>query len=111
MPVRPANADAALGKQGVGYAKSRAQCQAHRFKSLECDLTRPAPACLQVVSVFAGGLDFSAPVRKFFYDPLGSGKNFVQAVVSLTGKRRCCHCKGTTYRICSDGFSCLASEP
>jgi magnesium chelatase subunit H len=39
----------------------------------------------KVVPVFAGGLDFSAPVRKFFYDPLGSGKNFVQAVVSLTG--------------------------
>ena len=35
--------------------------------------------------MFAGGLDFSLPVRKFFYDPLGSGKAFVNAVVSLTG--------------------------
>ncbi len=40
---------------------------------------------LQVVPVFAGGLDFSLPVRKFFYDPLGSGKTFVDCVVSLTG--------------------------
>lgn len=40
---------------------------------------------LQVVPVFAGGLDFSLPVRKFFYDPLGSGKAFVDCVVSLTG--------------------------
>ncbi len=39
----------------------------------------------QVVPVFAGGLDFSLPVRKFFYDPLGSGKAFVDCVVSLTG--------------------------
>ena len=35
--------------------------------------------------MFAGGLDFSLPVRKFFYDPLGSGKAFVDCVVSLTG--------------------------
>ncbi len=35
--------------------------------------------------MFAGGLDFSLPVRKFFYDPLGSGKSFVDCVVSLTG--------------------------
>ena len=35
--------------------------------------------------MFAGGLDFSSPVKKFFYDPLGSGKNFVDCVVSLTG--------------------------
>ena len=35
--------------------------------------------------MFAGGLDFSLPVRKFFYDPLGSGKAFVDVVVSLTG--------------------------
>ena len=35
--------------------------------------------------MFAGGLDFSLPVRKFFYDPLGSGKAYVNAVVSLTG--------------------------
>lgn len=38
-----------------------------------------------MVPVFAGGLDFSLPVRKFFYDPLGSGKAFVECVVSLTG--------------------------
>ena len=46
-------------------------------------LLTSAPA--QVVPVFAGGLDFSLPVRKFFYDPLGSGKAYVNAVVSLTG--------------------------
>jgi magnesium chelatase subunit H len=39
----------------------------------------------KVVPVFAGGLDFSSPVKKFFYDPLGSGKAFVDTVVSLTG--------------------------
>lgn len=39
----------------------------------------------KVVPVFAGGLDFSSPVKKFFYDPLGSGKSFVDTVVSLTG--------------------------
>ena len=39
----------------------------------------------KVVPVFAGGLDFSSPVKKFFYDPLGTGKAFVNAVVSLTG--------------------------
>ncbi len=39
----------------------------------------------RVVPVFAGALDFSAPVKKFFYDPLGSGTSFVDAVVSLTG--------------------------
>ena len=39
----------------------------------------------KVVPVFAGGLDFSSPVKKFFYEPLGSGKSFVDAVVSLTG--------------------------
>lgn len=39
----------------------------------------------KVVPVFAGGLDFSAPVKKFFYDPLGSGKAYVNTVVSLTG--------------------------
>ena len=33
----------------------------------------------------AGGLDFSSPVKKFFYDPLGSGKAYVNCVVSLTG--------------------------
>jgi len=46
-------------------------------------LTRGGRA--QVVPVFAGGLDFSLPVRKFFYDPLGSGRAYVNAVVSLTG--------------------------
>lgn len=35
--------------------------------------------------MFAGGLDFSLPVKKFFYDPLGSGRAFVNCVVSLTG--------------------------
>jgi len=39
----------------------------------------------KVVSVFAGGLDFSSPVKKFFYDPLGTGRPFVDTVVSLTG--------------------------
>ena len=39
----------------------------------------------KVVPVFAGGLDFSSPVKRFFYDPLGSGKAFVGCVVSLTG--------------------------
>ncbi|GIL44514.1 hypothetical protein Vafri_1964 [Volvox africanus] len=39
----------------------------------------------KVIPVFAGGLDFSAPVKKFFYDPLGTGRPFVDTVVSLTG--------------------------
>ena len=39
----------------------------------------------KVVPVFAGALDFSSPVKKFFYDPLGSGKSYVDTVVSLTG--------------------------
>lgn len=39
----------------------------------------------KVVPVFAGGLDFSAPVKKFFYDPLGTGRSYVDCVVSLTG--------------------------
>jgi len=39
----------------------------------------------KVIPVFAGGLDFSAPVKKFFYDPLGSGRTYVDTVVSLTG--------------------------
>ncbi|KAK9861790.1 hypothetical protein WJX84_009539 [Apatococcus fuscideae] len=38
-----------------------------------------------VIPVFAGGLDFSLPVKKFFYDPLGSGKSFINCAVSLTG--------------------------
>eukprot|EP00798_Chlamydomonas_sp_ICE-L_P011386 gene11386-12086_t len=39
----------------------------------------------KVIPVFAGGLDFSSPVKKFFYDPMGTGKAYVDAVVSLTG--------------------------
>ena len=35
--------------------------------------------------VFAGGLDFSAPVKKFFYDPIYKSTNFVDCVISLTG--------------------------
>lgn len=43
--------------------------------------------CLNLVlaALPSGGLDFSAPVKKFFYDPLGSGRPFVDTVVSLTG--------------------------
>ena len=40
---------------------------------------------LQVVPVFAGGLDFSAPVKKFFYDPIYKSTAFVDCIVSLTG--------------------------
>ncbi|PNH11098.1 Magnesium-chelatase subunit ChlH, chloroplastic [Tetrabaena socialis] len=39
----------------------------------------------KVLPVFAGGLDFSAPVKKFFYDPLGSGRPYVDTTISLTG--------------------------
>lgn len=39
----------------------------------------------KVIPVFAGGLDFSSPVRKFFYDPILTSKPFVDTVVSLTG--------------------------
>ena len=39
----------------------------------------------RVVPVFAGGLDFSAPVKKFFYDPMVPSQSFVDTVVSLTG--------------------------
>jgi magnesium chelatase subunit H len=39
----------------------------------------------RVIPVFAGALDFSAPVKKFFYDPLGTGQSYVNTVVSLTG--------------------------
>lgn len=39
----------------------------------------------KVIPVFAGALDFSLPVKKYFYDPMGSGKSFVDSVVSLTG--------------------------
>jgi magnesium chelatase subunit H len=51
----------------------------------------------QVIPVFAGGLDFSAPVKKFFFDPLGSFRPFVDTVVSLTGfalvRRRLTSCQ------------------
>lgn len=39
----------------------------------------------KVVPVFAGGLDFSGPVNKYFFDPLDDTKAFVDTVVSLTG--------------------------
>jgi hypothetical protein len=39
----------------------------------------------KVVPVFAGGLDFSGPVNKYFYDPINTSTSFVDAVVSLTG--------------------------
>eukprot|EP00210_Caulerpa_lentillifera_P005048 g4821.t1 len=39
----------------------------------------------KVVPVFAGGLDFSSPVKKFFYNPMKSTESFVDVVVSLTG--------------------------
>lgn len=39
----------------------------------------------KVVPVFAGGLDFSGPVNKYFFDPLDKDKAFVDTVVSLTG--------------------------
>ncbi|BAY52292.1 magnesium-protoporphyrin methyltransferase [Thermostichus vulcanus NIES-2134] len=39
----------------------------------------------RVIPVFSGGLDFSTPLEKFFYDPLHSDKPLVDVVVSLTG--------------------------
>jgi len=39
----------------------------------------------KVVPIFAGGLDFSGPVKKFFFDPLNKDKAYVDTVVSLTG--------------------------
>ncbi|XHX80412.1 MAG: magnesium chelatase subunit H [Stenomitos frigidus ULC029] len=40
----------------------------------------------RVISVFAGGLDFSKPVEAFFYDPLSKGQTaIVDVVISLTG--------------------------
>eukprot|EP01025_Chloroclados_australasicus_P056517 TRINITY_DN7000_c0_g1_i1.p1 TRINITY_DN7000_c0_g1~~TRINITY_DN7000_c0_g1_i1.p1 ORF type:complete len:1392 (-),score=211.30 TRINITY_DN7000_c0_g1_i1:327-4502(-) len=39
----------------------------------------------KVIPIFAGGLDFSIPVKRFFYDPLNSTKPFIDTVVSLTG--------------------------
>jgi hypothetical protein len=61
---------------------------------LTTPLPRPPPKVMElesrgakVIPVFAGGLDFSSPVKKFFYDPLGSGKAGVDCCVSLTGAR------------------------
>ncbi|AHB87525.1 Mg-protoporphyrin IX chelatase subunit H ChlH [Thermosynechococcus sp. NK55a] len=39
----------------------------------------------RVIPVFSGGLDFSTPLEKFFYDPLHTDKPLVDVVVSLTG--------------------------
>lgn len=39
----------------------------------------------KVVPVFAGGLDFSIPVKRFFYEPMYRQRAFVDTVVSLTG--------------------------
>eukprot|EP01018_Ginkgo_biloba_P038819 Gb_06427 [translate_table: standard] len=38
----------------------------------------------KVVPIFAGGLDFSTPAERFFYDPI-TKKSLVHTVVSLTG--------------------------
>lgn len=38
-----------------------------------------------VIPVFCGGLDFSKPVKAFFYDPLDPDQPIVDGVVSLTG--------------------------
>ncbi|GFY80566.1 magnesium-chelatase subunit chlH, chloroplast, putative [Actinidia rufa] len=38
----------------------------------------------KVIPIFAGGLDFSGPVERFFIDPI-TKKPFVNSVVSLTG--------------------------
>lgn len=45
----------------------------------------PWACCVQVVPVFAGGLDFSIPVKRFFYEPMYRQRAFVDTVVSLTG--------------------------
>ncbi|GMH44205.1 hypothetical protein BSKO_12139 [Bryopsis sp. KO-2023] len=39
----------------------------------------------KIIPVFAGGLDFSLPVKKFFYDPLKPTQALVDTVISLTG--------------------------
>ncbi|GHP01285.1 hypothetical protein PPROV_000004100 [Pycnococcus provasolii] len=39
----------------------------------------------KVVPIFAGGLDFSGPVDKFYFDPIRRDIPFVDCVVSLTG--------------------------
>jgi hypothetical protein len=70
----------------------------------------------KVVPVFAGGLDFSSPVKKFFYDPLGSGKAFVDCCVSLTGgwwsasQGRGRAWAGTTWGV-ELGLGCVAASP
>ena len=38
-----------------------------------------------MIPVFAGGLDFSVPVKRFFYEPMYKQRAFVDTVVSLTG--------------------------
>ncbi len=38
-----------------------------------------------VIPVFCGGLDFSKPVKTFFYDPINNQEPIVDGVVSLTG--------------------------
>ena len=62
----------------------------------------------KVVPVFAGGLDFSLPVKKFFYDPLGSGKAFVDCAVSLTGFALV---GGPARQVCGRGCGCAHSQP
>ncbi len=37
------------------------------------------------IPIFCGGLDFSKPVEKFFYDPIDSDTPLIDGVVSLTG--------------------------
>ena len=39
----------------------------------------------KVIPIFAGGLDFSGPCKKFFFNPLNMSKSYVDCVVSLTG--------------------------
>ncbi len=39
----------------------------------------------RVIPVFCGGLDFSKPVRSYFFRPADTGEPLVDAVVSLTG--------------------------
>jgi len=38
-----------------------------------------------VIPIFCGGLDFSKPVKEFYYDPINTDKPIVDGVVSLTG--------------------------
>merc|ERR1719443_1337978 len=39
----------------------------------------------KVVPIFAGGLDFSVPVEKYFFNPLNKAAAYVDCVVNLTG--------------------------